>query len=34
VGGYNDAYYWRINNTTGRPTTLIMHITCQRPTGF
>ena len=34
VGGYNDAYYWRINNTTGQPATLIMNITCQRPAGL
>lgn len=34
VGGYHDAYYWRINNTTGRAATLVMHITCQRPANY
>lgn len=34
VGGYPDAYYWRINNTTGAPATVVMTITCQRPAPF
>ena len=34
VGGYNDAFYWRINNTSGAPATLVMSITCQRPSGL
>lgn len=34
VGGYQDAYYWRINNTGDAPATLVMGITCQRPDGF
>lgn len=34
VGGYHDAFYWRINNTGGGPATLVMSVTCQRPAGF
>ena len=34
VGGYNDAYYWRVNNSTGATATLVMSINCQRPAGL
>lgn len=34
VGGYPDAFYWRINNSTRGPANLVMSITCQKPPGF